>query len=64
VIGTPDRFHCGTQIASYIGLVPEEKSSGDRDTYDPAVRSGVPKTLQGLSGSQSDASEPHTLMLS
>src|SRR6476660_5999799 len=30
VIGTPDRFHCGKQIASYVGLVPDEKSSGDR----------------------------------
>ena len=30
VIGTPERFQCGKQIASYIGLVPEEKSSGDR----------------------------------
>ena len=30
VIGTPDRFHCGKQIASYVGLVPSEKSSGDR----------------------------------
>jgi transposase len=30
VIGTPDRFHCGKQLASYVGLVPEEKSSGDR----------------------------------
>ena len=30
VIGTPERFHCGKQIASYLGLVPEEKSSGDR----------------------------------
>ncbi|HET9304746.1 MAG TPA: IS110 family transposase [Candidatus Sulfotelmatobacter sp.] len=30
VIGTPQRFHCGKQIASYLGLVPEEKSSGDR----------------------------------
>ena len=30
VIGTPDRFHCGKQIASYVGLMPEEKSSGDR----------------------------------
>jgi len=29
VIGTPERFHCGKQIASYVGLVPEEKSSGD-----------------------------------
>jgi len=30
VIGTPERFYCGKQIASYVGLVPEEKSSGDR----------------------------------
>ena len=30
VIGTPERFHCGKQIASYVGLVPEEQSSGDR----------------------------------
>ena len=30
VIGTPQRFHCGKQLASYVGLVPEEKSSGDR----------------------------------
>ena len=30
VIGTPERFHCGKQIASYVGLVPEEESSGDR----------------------------------
>ena len=30
VIGTPERFHCSKQLASYVGLVPEEKSSGDR----------------------------------
>jgi Transposase IS116/IS110/IS902 family len=29
VIGTPERFHCGKQIASYLGLVPLEKSSGN-----------------------------------
>src|SRR5262249_28816536 len=29
VIGTAGRFHCGKQIASYVGLVPEEQSSGD-----------------------------------
>ncbi|MBA0087788.1 MAG: IS110 family transposase [Acidobacteria bacterium Pan2503] len=29
VIGTPERFHCGKQIASYVGLVPREESSGD-----------------------------------
>ena len=30
VIGTPQRFHCGKQVASYVGLVPAEESSGDR----------------------------------
>src|SRR5438034_11678556 len=28
VIGTPERFGCGKQIASYVGLVPSEESSG------------------------------------
>jgi transposase len=30
VIGTPERFRCAKQIASYVGLVPSEESSGDR----------------------------------
>jgi transposase len=30
VIGTPQRFDCGKQVASYVGLVPTEKSSGSR----------------------------------
>jgi transposase len=30
VIGTPARFACAKQIASYVGLVPAEESSGDR----------------------------------
>ena len=30
LIGKPERFGCGKQIASYLGLVPEEDSSGDR----------------------------------
>ena len=30
VIGIPERFSCGKQIASYVGLVPSEASSGDR----------------------------------
>src|ERR1700733_6264715 len=29
-IGGADRFRCGKQIASYLGLVPSEESSGDR----------------------------------
>ena len=30
IIGSPDRFQCGKQIASYLGLVPLEDSSGNR----------------------------------
>jgi len=30
IIGKADRFRCGKQIASYLGLVPLEDSSGSR----------------------------------
>jgi len=30
VLGETERFGCGKQIASYLGLVPEEDSSGER----------------------------------
>jgi transposase len=30
IIGRAERFQCGKQIASYLGLVPLEESSGDR----------------------------------
>src|SRR5262249_27366409 len=30
VIGNAERFRCGKQIASYLGLVPAEESSGER----------------------------------
>src|SRR6202030_109039 len=30
IIGTPERFHCGKQIASYIGLILSEDSSAGR----------------------------------
>jgi len=29
-VGRAERFQCGKQIASYLGLVPAEESSGDR----------------------------------
>jgi transposase len=29
VIGTPERFGCGKQVASYLGLIPCEDSSSD-----------------------------------
>jgi transposase len=30
IIGQANRFDCGKQIAAYLGLVPEEDSSGER----------------------------------
>jgi len=30
VIGRAERFDCGKQVASYVGVVPSEESSGDR----------------------------------
>ena len=30
ILGQADRFECGEQVASYLGLVPLEKSSGKR----------------------------------
>jgi len=30
IIGEANRFDCGKQIAAYLGLVPEEESSGER----------------------------------
>lgn len=30
IIGTPQRFHSGKQIGSYLGLIPCENSSGGR----------------------------------
>jgi transposase len=30
IIGRTERFHCGKQVASYLGLVPLEESSGNR----------------------------------
>ena len=29
VLGTPDRFRCGKQVASYLGMIPCEDSSAD-----------------------------------
>jgi transposase len=30
IVGRADRFDCGKQVASYLGLVPLEDSSGNR----------------------------------
>jgi transposase len=30
IIGTTERFHCGKQIGSYVGMIPSEDSSADK----------------------------------
>ena len=30
VIGTPERFRCGKQLGSYVGMIPSEDSSADK----------------------------------
>jgi len=29
IIGTPERFRCGKQVGSYVGLIPSEDSRAD-----------------------------------
>ena len=49
IIGKAERFRCGKQVASYLGLVPLEESSGNRDGWDTspskAVRSSMLRFL-------------------
>lgn len=40
VIGTPERSHCGKRIASYVGLVTSEESSGDRSRRGHITKQG------------------------
>src|SRR4051795_4347002 len=52
VIGTPQRFHCGKQLASYIGLVPEEKCqrrSAAAGTHQQARQRAAPLSASGSS---------------
>jgi transposase len=41
IIGEAERFGCGKQIASYVGLVPLEKSSGNRRRLGHITKQGV-----------------------
>jgi transposase len=41
IIGKAERFQCGKQIASYLGLVPLEKSSGNGDGWVTSPNKGV-----------------------
>jgi transposase len=40
VLGTPDRFRCGKQVASYLRLIPCEDSSADRWRLDHISKQG------------------------
>ena len=40
IMGDADRFHCGKQVASYLGLVPLEDSSGNRRRPGPITKQG------------------------
>jgi len=40
ILGKADRFQCGKQIASYLGLVPLEESSGNRQRLGHITKQG------------------------
>lgn len=40
VLGTPDRFRCGKQVGSYLGLIPTEQSSGGRQQFGRISKQG------------------------
>ena len=41
IIGQAERFRCGKQIASYVGLVPLENRAGIEDDWDISLNKGV-----------------------
>ena len=52
IIGRTERFHCGKQVASYLGLVPLEESSGNRRRLGHITKQGssMLRFLAGGSG--------------
>jgi transposase len=40
ILGTPDRFRCGKQVGSYLGLIPSEQSSGGRQRLGSISKQG------------------------
>ena len=40
IIGTPERFQCGKQISSYVGLIPEEDSSAGHQRLGHITKQG------------------------
>jgi transposase len=41
IIGTPERFQCGKQIGSYVGLIPEEDSSAGLSQQETQERAAL-----------------------
>jgi transposase len=41
VIGTPNRFQCGKQIGSYVGLIPSEDSSAGHQRLGHITKQGI-----------------------
>ena len=40
IIGTPERFHCGKQIGTYVGMVPSEDSSAGKQRLGRVTKQG------------------------
>jgi transposase len=40
IIGRPERFHCGKQIGSYVGLIPSEDSSAGHQRLGHITKQG------------------------
>ena len=57
IIGQAHRFRCGKQVASYLGLVPGEESSGDRQRRGHISKQGN-SLLRFLAGGSSPGHGP------
>ena len=40
IIGTPERFHCGKQVGSYVGMIPSEDSSAGKQRFGHISKQG------------------------
>src|SRR6266478_2627375 len=59
ILGEADRFHCGKQVASYLGLVPLEDSSGNRRRLGHITKQGNSLITFPAGGSgASDGAQP------
>jgi transposase len=60
ILGRADRFQCGRQVASYLGLVPVEESSGNRRRLGHITKegNGLPRFLLVEAAEVSERSIP------